>query len=170
MLKLLLIFITGIHKFLEPNRPLTLKMDSDVCNSFTGPYHHECQGYTAPTTNHTGPVLHLPFWNTIAASRYQITMWRLQVLYHLTDTICLITVINQAGECAKEAHLFMCSLVNLVHHFRTTICMISAWQQQFLQYCFCNIVTCCWSGALAQRAWRNLCPAVIAHVMTSFTL
>ena len=150
--------------------PLTSKMDSYICNSFTGAYHHECQGYFAPETNDTEPVLNLPFRNTIAASRYQITMWRLQVLYHLTDTICLITVINKAGECAKKAHLFMCSLVNLVHHFSTTICAIFAWQQQFLQYSFCNIVACSWSGTLAQWTWCNLCPAVITHMMTSLTL
>lgn len=134
------------------------------------PIDHEHQGSTVPARNNTVQLLHLPFTNTKSASSYQITVCRLQVLYHLTDTICLITIINQAGECAKEAHLFMCSLVNLVHHLRTTICTVFTWKQQFLQYCFCNIVVCFWSGALAQWTWHNLFPAIITHMMTSFTL
>lgn len=44
LFEVILIFITGIllcHKLLEPNRYFTLKMESDVHDSFIIPINHE---------------------------------------------------------------------------------------------------------------------------------
>jgi hypothetical protein len=49
------------------------------------------------------------------------------VLHHPIDTVCLIAIIDQAGESAEEAHLFVRGLVHLVHHFITAVYVIFAW-------------------------------------------